>query len=169
VMLYLPGLAAAGGIGLATSLSQGGGGRRRRWLGATLFGLVLVSMTMRKTAALYDAVHVDPWVCGVEAASITTPDDHVLVLGIPYHPAVEWYCRRDVRFVDRTDPGELFANTPPSTAMVAKATESFVANAVQLDPSGERFRGRTASALDYLRKHYRVVSSTDHFDVYRRP
>lgn len=161
-MLFLPGIAAAASIALAV-LCRPPVTAPRALLGVALCTWML-STSMRRTSDFYAHESWDPVLVGnalreTDSASATT-----LVLGLPYHPAVEWCAQRDVVFVD--DMGRNRPRPIDSIALVDGAT-GFVARGPSADPATEHFRQATAAWLHVLPEYVLLQRVQNRLNYYR--
>jgi 4-amino-4-deoxy-L-arabinose transferase-like glycosyltransferase len=186
VILYLPGLASAAAVAsdrfLAATIATNQAGRTARdrqqvaarrglaalggWrlVGVMLFVVVYSMLSLRRTAELYSHPNFDALIAGVEIGDVAGPHDSVLVLGIPYHPAVEWYAKRDVQFADRSPTGAARPDRAPTMVAVLDHVDDWLAAASQ--QAGDDFARQTRHLL-LLVKQAKSRQKTDHLTLYR--
>lgn len=165
VILYLPGLSVAAAI-VVDKCFQTVSLRDARFVGAVLFFVVYAMLSARRTAELYADQTFDPWVVGTEIGRSTLPSDEVLVLGLPYHPAVEWYAKRDVAFADRSPVGRTNKRGTPTVVAVLDDIENWMAVEQGRDAGAQDFATETRRLLS-LTKDAASQERTDHLTLYR--
>lgn len=163
LLIYLPGLAAAAAIILDKgfeSISL----RDWRFVAAVFFLIVNGLLSVQRTAELYFNQYLDGWIVGAELAQSTAPDDKILVLGMPYHPAVEWYARRDVEFVGHRPVGTR-AEVKPTLVAVLKDMDAYLAASTSADAGTAHFVEETRKSVANAERRGKVTA-TDHLTLY---
>lgn len=156
VILYLPGIAALGGIGLrrlcvTTKVTD------FRFLGAAAIIIWFLAGTIRETMLLHAESYLHATYLGHQLADLTQPGDEIVVVGTRYHPAVEWYARRDVHFLDTSGPlAEIIARDRPNRLVVFPLRDG-----IDEDPGPDRATrlvvARTKEARRYADSHGREL------------
>lgn len=169
-ILYLPAAAAAGAIALQCLW------KNERWRRAGVIASIAVAAIFLRTsllqvAELQQTTEPDAWLIGSEVAQATRANDDVLLLGMPYDPAVYWYANRELRFAgdDATLVGRA-KQTDYSTATVAaivKGTSEFVALPAPDDAGSRRFHERTARAWKFVQQSFIPADETERLLIYR--
>jgi hypothetical protein len=169
-ILYLPAAAAAGAIGLQCLWNN------ERWRRAgVLAAIAVVALFLRtsllQVAELQQTTEPDAWLIGTELAEATRADDAVLLLGMPYDPAVFWYANRELQFAgdDATLVGRGHQSdySTATVAAVVKGTPEFIALPAPEDAGSQRFHERTATAWQFVRRSFIPVGETERLLIYR--
>ncbi len=169
-ILYLPAAAATGAVALQSLWNN------ERWRRAgVLATLVVVAFFLRSSLRTTKALHLDnvpdAWLIGTEVAAATRADDAVLLLGVPYNPAVFWYANRELLFVDDevtlVGRGDRPAFSTATVAAVVKGTPEFVALPAPDDAGSQRFHERTARAWQFVRQSFAPAGETERLLIYR--
>ncbi len=166
IILYLPGLSIAAGIFLAQLLKT-----MRLQNPQFIIGILLlvwfVGSSIHRTAELYDDQSWEQVLVGRAIVKVSQKSDSVLILGLPYHPAVEWYADCDVQFLGNSAVGK----RPPGrndTIAVMHGTNQFIAAGPFNDLPTESFRQETKQSLDGLGEYSHVARVDKILDHYRR-
>jgi hypothetical protein len=137
--------------------------------------LVVVAFFLRSSLRATKALHLDnvpdAWLIGTEVAEATRAGDAVLLLGMPYDPAVFWYANRELLFAG--EDATLVGHVGPSdfstatVAAVVKGTPEFVALPAPDDAGSQRFHERTARAWQFVRQSFKPAGETERVLIYR--
>jgi len=156
VILYLPGVAALGGIGLrrlcvTTKVTD------FRFLGAAAMLSWFLAGTIRQTMLLHAESYLHATYLGHRLAELTKPGDEIVVVGTRYHPAIEWYARRDVHFLDTSGSlAEIIAQDRPNRLVVFPTRDGIEEDAGQ-DRATRLVVARTKEARRYADEHGREL------------
>jgi len=168
IVLFLPGIAVLGALGLMWLW-------RRHTLGTRALSAVLMLAFAAQSSAETYRFHMlefpEPVVVGMELAKALPANNPVVVIGLPYHPAVEWYARREVNFVDRDGPLETQRGRQPRSVAVVKWPREWLQGLRKdrSDRAAERFVERTQAAMRYVAKHGRRCGETRNLWLYTLP
>ncbi len=170
-ILYLPAAAAAGALALRCLWVV------ERWrlaglVATALIVVVFARSSLAEVAALREIVEPDAWIVGTELAEITRPDDAVLILGMPYDPAVFWYAQRELMFAG--EDGALVGRfrekidiRDPTVVAVLQGTLEYLAMPSPADPGSRQFYDRTAKTWSFVREYFIESGRTENLIIYR--
>ena len=169
-ILYLPAAATAGAIALQSLWNN------ERWRRAgVLASLVVVAFFLRSSLRATKALHLDnvpdAWLIGTEVAAATRADDAVLLLGVPYNPAVFWYAHRELLFVDDdvtlVGRGDRPALSTATVAAVVRGTLEYIDLPAPDFAGSRRFHERTTRAWQFVRQSFKPTGETERLLIYR--
>ncbi len=140
-------------------------------LGAVAIIGWFITGTIRETMSLHADGYDHAAYLGDQLAKLTRPEDEIVVIGTRYHPAVEWYARRDVHFLDTSGAiEEIVARDHPNLVVVFPLRASFE----EQDDSGQdRASGlvgaRADEARQYAEQHGHEMHRTETLLLFELP
>lgn len=160
VILYLPGIAALGGIGLrqlcvTTKVTD------FRFLGAVAIIGWFLAGSLQETMRLHSDGYLHAAFLGHELSMHTQPGDEIVVVGTRYHPAVEWYGRRDVHFLDTSGPIETILKRYRPNRLVIFPLREVDETPIEQDRASQLVAARTREARRYAEEHGRELYRGD--------